>query len=191
MGEKTRPLAALAALAALLLLAACGGGVPAGEPSAGAGEPSAGSMLLTSSAFDEGAAIPTRYTCDGDGVSPPLHWDGAPNGTQSFVLVVDDPDAPGGTFTHRVLYNIPAATSSLAEGASGGGVEGKTSFGAAAYGGPCPPPGDNPHRYQFTLYALDVAALNVHAGAERSAVESAMQPHILARAELLGRYQRP
>jgi Raf kinase inhibitor-like YbhB/YbcL family protein len=147
-------------------------------------------FTLTSTAFAEGQTIPARYTCDGADVSPLLRWDGAP-AAQSFALIADDPDAPGGTFTHWVLFDIPAAQRELPEGQATGalGVAGRNDFGKAGYGGPCPPRGA-PHRYIFTLSALDVATLNLPANASRSDVEAAMRGHILGQAQLMGRYGR-
>jgi len=151
-------------------------------------------LTISSTAFASGASIPVQYTCDGTNISPPLTWSGAPEGTQSFALIVDDPDAPGGTFVHWVLFNMPATTSSLAEGVSPGGtlptgsLEGVTDFGRQEYGGPCPPPGSS-HRYYFRLYALDTA-LNLAAGATRAQVDQAMSGRILAQAELMGTYAR-
>ena len=148
-------------------------------------------LAISSTAFAPGDTIPLLYACDLDlGISPPLRWTGAPLGTLSFALILDDPDAPGGTFVHWVLYNLPAATDSLAEGASPGGalpagsLEGITDYGIQSYGGPCPPPGPA-HRYYFRLYALDtVLALPV--GATRGELDLAMGGHILAQAELMG-----
>jgi Raf kinase inhibitor-like YbhB/YbcL family protein len=147
-------------------------------------------MYLTSSAFAEGGEIPRRYTCEGEDVSPPLAWGGVPEGTRSFVLIADDPDAPGGVWVHWVLYDLPGKIRSLPEGNPASlGTRGTTDFRRAAYGGPCPPPG-KAHRYFFTLYALDVPSLGLPEGASRPAVEQAMQGHILARAQWMGTYQR-
>ncbi|RME44609.1 MAG: YbhB/YbcL family Raf kinase inhibitor-like protein [Chloroflexi bacterium] len=145
-----------------------------------------------SSAFDEGATIPTRHTCDGEDVSPELTWQGAPAGTRSFVLIMDDPDAPGRTFTHWVLFDIPASQTTLPEGFQPGdvGTSGANDFGKTGYGGPCPPPGHGPHRYFFTLYALNTDVLNLPANASRPAVEQAMRDHLIAQARLMGRYER-
>jgi len=176
------------ALLALVCLAACGGASPPAPGPVGGG--TSPSFSLASSAFSDGQAIPAKYTCDGEDRSPPLRWDGAP-AAQSFALIVDDPDAPGGTFTHWVLFDIPAAQHELSEGLAAGtlGVAGRNGFGKAGYGGPCPPPGA-PHRYIFTLSALDAAALKLPANASRTDVETAMRGHILAQAQLMGRYGR-
>jgi hypothetical protein len=150
-------------------------------------------MELTTSSF-QGNQIPSKFTCDGEGVSPQVAWSAPPAGTASFALLVTDPDAPRGTFTHWVLYNVPAATRLLPEGlpARGelpdGSRQGRNDFGSLGYGGPCPP-GGSPHHYIFTLYALDIR-LNLPVGATRAQVEEAMQGHILARGELIGLYRR-
>src|SRR5216683_6772325 len=118
------------------------------------------SLQLTTSAFPSQGTIPKKFTCDGSDVSPPLAWSGAPPGTRSFALIVDDPDAPVGTWVHWVLYDLPANTKELAEGVpkqeqlSNGARQGRNDFRKIGYGGPCPPPG-KPHRYFFKLYALD------------------------------------
>jgi len=145
---------------------------------------------LSSPAFTAGGDIPSRFTCDGDGVPPPLTWTGAPAGTQSFVLIVDDPDAPRGTFTHWVLFDIPGTDQELRSDSKGNpvGVSGKNSMGKPGYMGPCPPAGT--HRYYFRLFALDVPTLGVNAGASREKAEHAMTRHIIATAEFMGRYSR-
>jgi Raf kinase inhibitor-like YbhB/YbcL family protein len=145
---------------------------------------------LSSPAFTTGGDIPSRFTCDGDDVPPPLTWTGAPAGTQSFVLIMDDPDAPMGTFTHWVVFDIPAADQELRSHSKGEpvGVSGKNSMGKPGYMGPCPPAGT--HRYFFRLYALDVPTLGLRAGASREQVEHALKGHTVAVAELMGRYSR-
>lgn len=144
-------------------------------------------MKLESSAFTEGEFIPKTYTCDGQDISPPLSWDDPPTGTQSFAFIADDPDAPMGTFVHWVIYNLPASTRQLTEGSEPDGIEGKNDFGTLKYGGPCPPGGT--HSYFFKLYALDTT-LDLPAGAKKAAVLKAMAGHILAEAQLMGRYSR-
>lgn len=150
-------------------------------------------MKLTSSAFAAEEMIPTRYTCDGEDISPALSWEGIPQGTQSLALIVDDPDAPGQTFVHWVLYDLPPETQQLPENVPNteqlpnGGVQGKNDFGKLGYGGPCPPEGT--HRYFFKLYALDTQ-LGIGAGATKAQVEAAMSGHILAAEEWIGRYSR-
>jgi len=152
------------------------------------------SFSMTSSAFTQGGTIPKKFTCDGPDVSPALKWSDAPADTQSFSLIMDDPDAPVGTWVHWVLYDLPAGTQELAENVAkqdelpGGARQGRNDFRKIGYGGPCPPPG-NPHRYFFKLYALD-AKLNLKAGATKADVEKAMKGHILGQAELMGRYGR-
>ena len=145
-------------------------------------------ILLNSSAFTDGETIPKKYTCDGQDVSPPLSWSGVPTGTRSLLLIVDDPDAPRGTWVHWVLLDMPPDLQGLPEGAQGEGIEGKNDFGRQGYGGPCPPRGSN-HRYYFKLYALD-SALGLKAGATKGEAEKAMQGHVIAWGQLMGRYGR-
>jgi len=150
-------------------------------------------MQISSSAFSEGGTIPKKFTCDGPDASPQLSWSGAPASTQSFALIMDDPDAPVGTWVHWVFYNLPANIKELAEGVekkeqAAGGVQGRNDFKKIGYGGPCPPPG-MPHRYFFKLYALD-SKLDLKAGASKADVERAMKGHILAQGQLVGRYGR-
>lgn len=152
------------------------------------------SFALQSKAFQHGADIPQKHTCQGADVSPELNWTEPPAGTKAFALIGDDPDAPAGTWVHWVIYDLPAGWRRLpegvakAEGVAGGGTQGANDFRKLGYGGPCPPPG-KPHRYFFKLYALD-ASLGLKAGASKQEVEKAMKGHILGQAELLGRYQR-
>ena len=146
-------------------------------------------LTLSSDAFKNGGDIPSRFTCDGAGTAPALSWSGAPEGTKSFVLIVDDPDAPSGTFVHWVVVDLPASTTSLAEGGTlpAGARTGKNDFGKVGYGGPCPPSGT--HRYFFKLYALDTA-LGLNPGATKADLLAAMQGHVLAEGQLMGRYGR-
>lgn len=145
-------------------------------------------MELTSQAFDHGAAIPRRYTCQGDDVSPPLAVSGVPPGTRSLALMMDDPDAPRGTWDHWVLYDIPADVTSVPEGgAPAGATAGRNSWGRTGWGGPCPPSGR--HRYFFRLYALD-AEPGLGPGATKQELERAIEGHVLDRAELMGTYQK-
>lgn len=144
-------------------------------------------FALASSAFRDGETIPTRYTCDGDDVPPPLTWTDPPDGTRSFALIMDDPDAPDGTFTHWLLFDIPARTTELP-----GESVSKTlrnDFGRSGYGGPCPPRGHGRHRYFFTLYAVGVRSLELQ-GESREDLSEALRPHTLATARLTGRYER-
>ena len=153
-------------------------------------------MQITSTAFEPGALIPSEYTCDGNSkINPPLSISGVPEGTKSLALIVDDPDVPkqlrpDGLFTHWILFNIPVETSEVSEGASVG-TGGVNSGGSNSYVGPCPPPQYEPseHRYIFKLYALDTK-LELQSGARKDEVLEAMQGHIVAEAELVGRYKR-
>jgi Raf kinase inhibitor-like YbhB/YbcL family protein len=154
-------------------------------------------MQLTSSGFTHEGRIPKKYTCESDDLSPPLQWSGAPAETKSFALIVDDPDAPDPAkpqrvYVHWVLYNIPANTTGLDENASrknlpGGTITGANDWDKAEWGGPCPPIGR--HRYFFKLYALDTI-LSGLSSPKKKDVESAMNGHILAQAELMGTYQK-
>jgi Raf kinase inhibitor-like YbhB/YbcL family protein len=152
-------------------------------------------MRLTSPAFTPGGSLPAVYTCEGKDVSPPLHWTQPPQGTKSFALIVDDPDAPDPqhprtTWVHWVLYNVPPSTDALPEGVTAlpaGTREGRNDWKRTGYGGPCPPIGR--HRYFFKLYALDTEFADLN-GPSKSALETAMQGHVLARAELVGTYQK-
>ncbi len=158
--------------------------------------PEEGEMALSvsSMAFQDGEKIPVRYTCEGEDISPPLAWGEAPQGTRSFALIVDDPDAPGGVFTHWVLFNIPGNSRELPEAIpaehrlASGALQGKNDAGKIGYAGPCPPPG-RAHRYRFTLYALD-KPLDLTVGASKKQVLDAMERHILAQGRLTGIYQR-
>jgi hypothetical protein len=151
-------------------------------------------LVVSSSAFQEGTEIPTKYTCQGQDISPALSWSEPTAGTRSFVLIVDDPDTPAGVFTHWVFFNLPADSRKLPEAVptqaqlQDGSLQGKNDFGKIGYGGPCPPPG-RPHRYQFTIYALD-QTLDLKAGASKKQVLEAMKGHILAQGRLTGTYQR-
>lgn len=149
-------------------------------------------MKLVSDAFAGGASIPRRHTCDGADTSPPLSWRAAPEATRSFALVVEDPDAPSGTWVHWVLFDIPVSTTALPEGAAReslpeGTREGVNGWGRRGYGGPCPPKGT--HRYFFRLYALDLL-LALDEGVTAEELIEAARYHVLARAELMGRYAR-
>jgi Raf kinase inhibitor-like YbhB/YbcL family protein len=153
-------------------------------------------FTLSSSAVGEGLPIPAKHTCDGADTSPPLAWSGAPAGTQSFAIIMDDPDAPMGTWVHWVLWNLPGTVSSLAEHVPkterlpqlGGALQGNNTWPQIGYNGPCPPPG-KPHRYFFKLYALD-AVLGLKSGAGKTDLERAMQNHVLGQAQLMGTYGR-
>ncbi len=148
---------------------------------------------FTSTAFNNEERIPTKYACDGQYISPPLQWSDPPQDTKSFALICDDPDTPRGTWVHWILYNIPASTGALQEAIpsdanlADGSWHGMNNWGRLGYGGPCPPSGT--HRYFFNLYALD-KMLDLYAGASKSQVRQAMQGHILAQAQLMGKYSR-
>jgi len=188
---KRRTAVAIAIIAAAAFACGCGKGneeAPA-EPTR---TPVA--FVLSSQAFATGGSIPARYTCDGEDISPPLSWSSAPAGTVSYGLVVDDPDAPGGTFTHWLLVNLPTGSQALPEGLASaerlesGAVQGKNDFGKIGYGGPCPPQG-KAHRYRFTAYALDTT-LDLRPGASKKQALEAMEEHVLGKTVLEGTYQR-
>lgn len=151
-------------------------------------------MQLTSAAFKNGESIPEQYTCEGKNISPPLAWTGAPAGTRSFVLIVDDPDAPHGVWTHWVVFDLPANTTELPEDTpksqsiTGNAKQGTNDFKQVGYGGPCPPPG-KPHRYFFKLFALDTM-LDLKPGSSKTQIEAAIAQHVLAQGQLVGTYQR-
>lgn len=145
---------------------------------------------LSSPSFVAGGDIRREFTCDGEDIAPHLMWGGAPEGTKSFALIMDDPDAPRGTFTHWILFDIPADRTDLPSGARSQaiGISGRNSRGELGYMGPCPPSGT--HRYFFRLFALDVETLGLMAGASRERVEAAMAAHTIRAAELMARYGR-
>jgi len=155
----------------------------------------AGALTITSSAFEPNGAIPKQYTCEGDNISPPLHWSGMPKGTESLALIVDDPDAPDPkapriTWVHWVLYNIPPTASGLQEAVHtlpGGTAEGKSSWKRTGYGGPCPPIGR--HRYFFKLYALDTVLTGLDQP-DKDTLEAALPGKVLDKAQLIGTYQK-
>lgn len=150
-------------------------------------------MKLNSRAFAQGRTIPSKYTCDGKDVSPPLTWSETPPGTKSLALIADDPDAPMGTWVHWVIYNLPPTTRQLPEAfptderLPDGAIQGKTDFGQTGYGGPCPPSGT--HRYFFRLFALDTV-LSLPPASTAKQLRAAMQDHILAEAQLMGTYRK-
>jgi Raf kinase inhibitor-like YbhB/YbcL family protein len=148
--------------------------------------------VLSSPAFGEGYKIPVKYTCSGQSISPPLVWAGAPTSAKSFALTVIDPDTARGNFTHWVVFNLPPDANQLPEGAATQlpppGRQGQNGSGNPAYIGPCPPPG-NPHRYQFTLYALD-ATLGLDTGATLQSVTDGITGHILGQSRLTGIFER-
>jgi hypothetical protein len=152
------------------------------------------SIQVSSTAFTEGGTIPKDYTCDGKDISPRLNWSNVPDGTRSFVLISDDPDAPVGTWVHWVVYDIPADLSGLPEdvpkspSVAGVGTQGSNDFRKTGYNGPCPSRG-KPHRYFFKLYALDIQ-LNLEPGATKATIEKALGGHILSEGQVVGKYGR-
>lgn len=150
-------------------------------------------IKITSSAFENNGEVPSKYTCDGDDISPPLKWEDVPDGTRSIALICDDPDAPMGTFMHWVLYNLSADKKELPENfpddetLPDGTRQGITDFGKTGYGGPCPPSGE--HRYFFKVYALD-KMLDLAVVADKDELAKAMQGHILGQGQLVGKYRR-
>ncbi len=144
---------------------------------------------LTSSAFSDGQPIPVQYTCDGANQSPPLAWGEPPTGIRSFALTIDDPDAPGGTFRHWGVFDIPASARSIG-GGQRIGTEVNNDFGKPGYGGPCPPKGHGPHHYHFRLFALDVDKLGLSPAARVKDVEDSAAKRAIAQGELIGTYQR-
>ncbi len=147
---------------------------------------------LSSPAFPDGGAVPKLHTCEGADLSPALEWSGEPGGTGSFALIVDDPDAPVGTWNHWLLWDLPASTHALPQGFKAGqaGESGTNDFGKPGYGGPCPPKGHGPHRYFFKLYAVKVPSLGLRRGAKRAELDRALQGRTLAEAQWMGRYER-
>lgn len=189
----------LMSLAVLLLLCSCRGEKGSGPAAGGKVGPSpevkagAVAIKLRSVAFTEGGMIPAKYSCDGANVSPPLEWEGVPEGAKSLALVAEDPDAPNGVWVHWVVFNLPVGAGGLPEGVQasgemrGGGLQGMNDFRKAGYGGPCPPGGV--HRYFFRLYALD-QLLPPGEGATKEQLMKAIEGHVLAQGELMGKYGR-
>ena len=149
-------------------------------------------FIVTVQGFAEGGDIPSRFTCDGDDLAPAVHWTGEPSETKSFALIVDDPDAPAGTWNHWLLWDIPAAIHSLPEGNAHAshGKSGTNDFGRRGYGGPCPPKSRGPHRYFFRMFALDTATLGLPQGARRPVLDQALRTHAIAETAYMGRYER-
>jgi hypothetical protein len=176
---------AVAALVAGAALAGCGGEKVEGPP------PAAPERIgLESPAFQNGGALPARFGCDGDGISPPLRWASVPKRARELALLVEDPDAPGGTFVHWSVFGLPASVRSFPEGAApGNALEGENSFGDGGYGAPCPPRDDPPQRYVFSLYALE-RELELEAGAKPVRVREAVADAALVRGTLIARYGR-
>jgi len=182
----------IAPLAALVALAGCGASNgPANHAQGGAAVENATltKLNLSSDAFKNGQPIPTQFTCDGTDQTPVIRWGAPPEGTKSFALVIDDPDAPSGTFRHWGVFDIPASARSIGDGKHVG-IEVKNDFGKSGYGGPCPPPGHGPHHYHFKLFALDTDKLGLSADAKVTDVENAARQHAIAEGELVGTYER-
>jgi Raf kinase inhibitor-like YbhB/YbcL family protein len=150
------------------------------------------SFRLESPAFAEGGTIPRLHSCEGADLSPALEWSGEPEGTKSYVLIVDDPDAPVGTWNHWLLWDLPAAAHALPQGFKAGqvGESGTNDFGRLGYGGPCPPQGHGPHRYYFKLYAVKDSSLGLRRGSKRAELDKALAGHVLGEARCMGRYER-
>jgi len=150
-------------------------------------------IKITSTVFAKGGMIPANYTCDGSDISPPLKWTNVPEGTKTFAVICDDPDAPMGTWVHWVLFNLPADAKELTENVlpqkvlGNGAKQGMNDFGKIGYGGPCPPGGT--HRYYFKFYALDTE-LYLEAGATKAELIKSMEGHILGEGQLMGKYER-
>jgi len=163
------------------------------QPGSGAAGGQKMSIKITSSVFEDNGLIPAKYTCDGADISPPLRWEGVPEGTRSIALICDDPDAPMGTWVHWVLFNLPAETKELAENVptdgtlTNGAKQGITDFGRTGYGGPCPPGGT--HRYFFKIYALDTE-IDLTPSATKNDLLKAIEGHILGQGQLVGKYKR-
>lgn len=188
-----RSICTILMLAFLLLLLSCTGRQPPIAQPASTPKQDKVEIKLTSAAFKDGESIPRPYTCDGVNISPPLEWSGVPRTAKTIAIVCDDPDAPGGTWVHWVLYNLPADNIGLVENLpateslKAGGFQGKNDFGKIGYGGPCPPSGT--HRYFFRIYALD-SELPVKAGATKAELMKAMDDHVVSQGQLMGTYRR-
>jgi len=162
--------------------------IMAAAPFGAAAETGEDQMRISSPAFENGGKIPAKYSCDGQDASPEIAIEGVPPGAQSLVLIVDDPDAPGGTFVHWVMYNIPPSTTVIPENGSAG-TQGVNSGGEQGWNSVCPPSGS--HRYFFKVYALDAVLSLYPQAADKRAVEAAMRGHVLATAEIMATYSRP
>ena len=184
MGFSSRMIPTLTVCLLLALLSSgCGGAASSPTPGNSAGE----NLNVTSPAFKDGEEIPVQYTCDGEDISPPLVWSASTEGAESFAVIVEDPDAPGEVFTHWVLYNLSADRFRIIENERAG-VQGANDFLGLGYGGPCPPEGES-HRYIFRVFALD-STLSLGPGVSVEVLREAMDGHILAQGELVGRFSR-
>ena len=182
----------MAPVLALVALSSCGASTHKNDSTEGGARVDSATVTklqLMSSAFGDGQPIPVRYTCDGADQTPTLSWGEPPPGTKSFALVVDDPDAPSGTFRHWGVYDIPASTRSIG-GGEPTGTEVSNDFGKGGYGGPCPPRGHGPHHYHFKLFALNVERLDLAPGSGIVDVENEAASHAIAQGELVGTYER-
>lgn len=187
-----RTLANFALSIALVALASCGASHRANNQTTGEGAVENATLTklqLTSDAFKDRQPIPVQYTCDGADQTPALHWSDPPAGTRSFALVIDDPDAPSGTFRHWGVFDIPASARSIG-GGQRAGTEVTNDFGKPGYGGPCPPKGHGPHHYHFKLFALNTDKLGLSSDAKVADVENAARQHAIAQGELVGTYER-
>jgi Raf kinase inhibitor-like YbhB/YbcL family protein len=173
--------------ATLLALAACGGGSEGPDVLATV-EGKTATIHVTSPAFENGGRIPATFTCDGADEAPALVWESVPAGAQSLALIMEDPDAPGGTWTHWVMYSVNPESSGFPEGATDRVLQGENDFDRTGYGGPCPPSGGD-HRYFFRLYALD-SELDLGPGATKSELLAAMDGHVVGVGQLMGTYGR-
>ena len=151
-------------------------------------------LTLSSNSYQNEGIIPKKYTCEGENISPHIAWKDFPKNTKSFVLIMDDPDAPMGTFTHWIVYDIPVSITEFPEGLKGVDTskfkQGKNDFGKIGYGGPCPPKGHGYHRYYFKVYALDIESLSLGEGVKVGEVEDKMKGHILATGTYMGKFKR-
>jgi len=179
----------LLCVALLAALASCGAKTNASDAAKERDPARVAKLDLSSNAFQEGQAIPAQFTCDGSDQSPELSWSEPPRGTRSFALVMDDPDAPGGTFSHWGLSEIPGSARSLVSAAQVGRPV-TNGFGKAGYGGPCPPKGHGPHHYHFRLFALETDRLDLGTNPKVLDVENAARNHALAEGELVGIFER-
>lgn len=181
-----RGVPATSALLVVLALTGCGGGQPAAQPT----DTAPMTVTVRSAAFADGASIPARYTCDGAGDIPRVRWSPVPGRARALALVVDDPDAPGGTFTHWVVLDLPPDTRAVGPGPlPSGAVEGENSAGDEGWTPPCPPEGDDAHHYRFTVSALD-GRTGLPAGASPADAADAIEEHVIARGWLTGTYAR-
>lgn len=188
----THTLVKLAPALALMALASCGAKNQTSNDTQGGTAVENATLTklsLTSDAFQNGQSVPTQYSCDGGDQTPALKWGEPPQGTKSFALVIDDPDAPSGTFRHWGVFDIPASARSIGGGQKVG-TEVSNDFGKPGYGGPCPPKGHGLHHYHFKLFALDTDKLDLSATAKVADVENAAVEHAIAQGELIGTYER-